>query len=134
MATLKSVMSDDVDDVFLDTDEHGHALTLYKGGDPNCTPVSLTGNVDEAHLEGSREVQGDGIYPYRPEGNVQRESIIFSIKSSIAIADHQSRRPDVIKWDGKYWTVMRVTGRDADMMDVLCARTTREWTQTPRSM
>ncbi len=132
MATLKTVMSNDVDDVFLDTDEHGESVTLYKFGDLDQA-VSLTANVDEAHLEGSREVEGDGVYPYR-ENNVVRESIVIGVPAATAVQDPQGRRPDVFVWDSKQWTAMRVMGRDGGMKDVLCALTQREWTQQPKRM
>lgn len=131
MATLKSVKADDVDDVFLDTDELADAdLTLYKQGDQHQT-VTFDGIVNEDQLEGTREVQGDGVYKYRGDGNIQRESISIRCKASVPFQAHQGRRPDLVRARGELWTVMMVIGRDDNFQTVLCARMDRNWTVRP---
>tara|TARA_R100000808_G_scaffold24931_1_gene59488 strand:- start:17024 stop:17500 length:477 start_codon:yes stop_codon:yes gene_type:complete len=128
MATLKSLLSSDILDVFLPTDSDGNAeefneqIEIFPKGQ-QAKKVTTQAIVQEDALEGSREARGDGITHNTSQGRSIRESIVVSIPqtaiSNIRIRPSKSD-PDLIKIaDGSVYAVKRILGRDAGMFDVL---------------
>ena len=130
--TLREVQAADVANVFYRKDADGNhvgvseTVTFYVGGDPD-RGVEVDAIVDAGHLEGSREARGDGVIPFRQHGHSERESITVQFrKSQVTPTRPQGEDPqfipDTLEWNGVMWAAQRVTGEDAQMIDILFAR------------
>ena len=119
--TLASIITNDADDVFLNTDEFAETVTFYPGGDPSKSS-SLTAIVVWDDLEGTRESHGDGVTLERDQGTAVRQSVKVECAATVDVSD--TRRPnDLFKLaDSTMVVVKRILGKDGGMQTVLCVR------------
>jgi len=83
--------------------------------------VQINAVVVHDHLEGTREVHGDGVVFQRPEDLSLRESIIIECQASVGVRTLQTtENPDGFKVGTTMYVVKRILGKDDDMQSVLC--------------
>jgi hypothetical protein len=119
--TLKGLINDDVDTVFLNSDEFAETVTFYPGG-ASASHSHVLAVVIWDELEGTRESHGDGVTLERDQGTAVRQSVKLEMSVDVAVDD--TRRPaDLFKLaDGTMVAVKRIIGKDNGMQTVLCTR------------
>lgn len=73
-------------------------------------------------LQGSNEVQGDGVVLNKPDGSTERETIRVELCIKLKIEAQDPINPDQIKVDGVIYAAKRVLGRDRGTQTVLFVR------------
>lgn len=119
--TLEEIMNDDVETVFLNTDEFAKEIDwLPLHNEANRT--TILGVFIQDRLEGTREVMGDGVVLHLEEGQRIRESGTLETSSEYSfnapIGDG-SRLQDAFEIDGEKWLLKRIMGRDKGGMQAL---------------
>lgn len=128
--TLKTQMTADAaaGGVFLPLDDDGNPsdfnelVWFYPQWSEN-DKEQVNAVVVNDHLEGTREVHGDGVVFERPEDVALRESIVIECPASVNVRTEQTKEnPDGFKVGDVMYVVKRITGRDDEMQSVLCIR------------
>lgn len=97
--------------------------------------VQINAVVVYDHLEGTREVHGDGVVFERSDDRSLRESIIIECQSSVAVRTEQTKdNPDGFRVGEVMYVAKRILGKDADMQSVLCIRGQGQDVRTKRKL
>lgn len=121
--TLRDLMSSDVTDVFLVTDDFAEDIIRYPKS-VVADAETITVVVDGGRLEGTREVSGDGRQLHQLEGTKLRDSLLLEMPRSqeINYPDGMGHGFDQFLIDGKIYNAKRDTSEDKFMQTVLVVR------------
>jgi hypothetical protein len=117
--TLREQITEDVNAVFLNTEEFAKRVWWYPNGeDTNKKRINIIDISDQ--LEGTREVAGDGRVLDRRDGVRVRRSSLWWMSVKYAISEQDGKQgQDWFDDDGAWLVVKRVVSRDHAMQKVL---------------
>jgi hypothetical protein len=126
VGTLHDLIIDDVDDVFLQTDDFAEAVIRYPLGNP-AAAEQITGIFIEDREPGSNEVDGDGVVPEGPRGERIRNSGKLYVKADTPVDDR-----DRYFINSVVWSVKRSVSTDEGMRELLLVSTQKIGTKKSR--
>ncbi len=116
--------------VFATTQYFGETITLYTGGDTSnnydasTTFVGVVDRDEEAGIERTNEIAGDGRKLEQKHGRRIRHSTRIECASTVDLDDTRDPVDRVKIADGSFWALKRIIERDTDMMVALFVRST----------
>ena len=100
--------------------------SLYKGGAyaaKTAADETFSAVVSRDAETGTNETHGDGVLRNNdPAGSGLRRSITLEVADTVGIDDTREPPDEIVLGDSTVVQVKRITGRDGDMMSVLCIR------------
>lgn len=126
MSDFQDLLAADRDAVFLNLDEFAISVTHLPLGNTSgeSTVIAV---VEQEKLQGTNEIDGDGVRPDTHKGTRIRESTVIQITAELAIDDR-----DRFIIAGKNVGVKRVLATDGVMQRVLVDRVIRGETKSIR--
>jgi hypothetical protein len=118
--TLESLMTSDVDAVFVQADDFAVAAEYHLGDGLGAAKSGDVLFIRDA-MEGTREVQGDGRVLNQEKGHRLRESAIIDCKSDwpVVVYNGHGKTVSFFKISAVRWMVKRIISQDEDMISVL---------------
>jgi len=128
MSVFSDLLDSDRNAVFLNADEFAESVDhLPKGS--MAAKATVLAVFSEDKLQGSNEVDGDGVTPESRMGSRIRMSAMLALSSAVSIDD---RDQFIIR--GQRWYVRRVVNSDGVMQTLLINRVDKISTRTPRTV